>query len=82
GGEKGEKARWKREKLRLPPLPEPEIDPVVRELLYAYSVMSRSRRYAGMSGTPLPLSLSDINDYLKMHPVLIDRDEFEAVIFS
>ncbi|EFB1405652.1 hypothetical protein F9Z73_22320 [Escherichia coli] len=50
--------------------------------MYAYSVMSRSRRYAGMSGTPLPLSLSDINDYLKMHPVLIDRDEFEAVIFS
>lgn len=28
GGEKGEKARWKREKLRLPPIPEPEIDPV------------------------------------------------------
>lgn len=66
----------------MPPLTEPEIDPVVRELLYAYSVMSRSRRYAGMSGVPLPLSISDIHDYLKAHPILIDSDEFEAVIFA
>ncbi|EFN6911476.1 hypothetical protein EIG74_00045 [Escherichia coli O10] len=66
----------------MPLLPEPEIDPVVRELLYAYSVMSRSRRYAGMSGVPLPLSISDIHDYLKAHPILIDGDEFEAVIFA
>ncbi|MGU0043354.1 hypothetical protein ACVXHA_13025 [Escherichia coli] len=41
-GEKGEKARWKREKLRLPPIPEPEIDPVLKELLYAYSGISRA----------------------------------------
>ncbi|GAB0725941.1 hypothetical protein NB16F79_39920 [Escherichia coli] len=82
GGERGEKARWKREKLRLPPIPEPEIDPVLKELLYAYSVISRARRYAGMAGVPLPLSLTEINEYLATHPVLIERDEFEAVIFA
>lgn len=63
-------------------LPEPEIDPVLKELLYAYSVISRARRYAGMAGVPLPLSLTEINEYLATHPVLIERDEFEAVIFA
>lgn len=69
-------------KLRLPPIPEPEIDPVLKELLYAYSVISRARRYAGMTGVPLPISLTEINEYLATHPVLIERDEFEAVIFA
>ncbi|EPD9353255.1 hypothetical protein ACUCE8_002396 [Escherichia coli] len=63
-------------------VPEPEIDPVLKELLYAYSVISRARRYAGMAGVPLPLSLTEINEYLATHPVLIERDEFEAVIFA
>ena len=39
-------------------------DPVLKELLYAYSVISRARRYAGMAGVPLPLSLTEINEYL------------------
>lgn len=56
--------------------------PVLKELLYAYSVISRARRYAGMAGVPLPLSLTEINEYLATHPVLIERDEFEAVIFA
>ncbi|WP_320339242.1 hypothetical protein, partial [Escherichia coli] len=51
-------------------------------LQYAYSVISRARRYAGMAGVPLPLSLTEINEYLATHPVLIERDEFEAVIFA
>ncbi|BDP00481.1 hypothetical protein TUM9868_23500 [Escherichia coli] len=35
-----------------------------------------------MAGVPLPLSLTEINEYLATHPVLIERDEFEAVIFA
>ncbi|EDI0784778.1 hypothetical protein AXR31_002961 [Salmonella enterica subsp. enterica serovar Braenderup] len=66
----------------MPPIAEPEITPVIQELLHAYSVISRARRYAGMAGVPLPLSLSDINEYLDTHPILIDRDEFEVVIFA
>lgn len=83
-GVRGERGKGKMEarKLRLPPIPEPEIDPVLKELLYAYSVISRARRYAGMAGVPLPLSLTEINEYLATHPVLIERDEFEAVIFA
>ncbi|HBM9381561.1 TPA: hypothetical protein L0X85_004646 [Escherichia coli] len=53
---------------------------MLKELLYAYSVISRARRYAGMTG--VPLSLTEINEYLATHPVLIERDEFEAVIFA
>ncbi|MFP1454572.1 hypothetical protein ACLB1O_10550 [Escherichia coli] len=30
----------------------------------------------------MPLSLTEINEYLATHPVLIERDEFEAVIFA
>lgn len=78
----GDKARWKRERLGLPPIPEPEIDGVCTEILNAYAIISRSRRYAGMAAAPLPLSLEDINSYLSHEPLLIDRDEFDAAIFA
>ncbi|EEW2576072.1 hypothetical protein IIP26_004607 [Escherichia coli] len=48
----------------------------------AYSVISRSRRYAGMAFVPLPLSLHEIESFLSAHPVLIERDEFDAAIFA
>lgn len=35
GGEQGEKAKWRREKLNLSPIPEPEIDAVTGEILNA-----------------------------------------------
>lgn len=52
------------------------------EILNAYSVISRSRLYAGMAGAPLPISLHDIERFLSARPVLIDRDEFDAAIFA
>ncbi|WP_169712905.1 hypothetical protein [Mixta calida] len=35
-----------------------------------------------MAATPLPLSLDDINVYLRMKPLQIDPEEFEAAIFA
>lgn len=35
-----------------------------------------------MTGSPLPLSIRDIEQYLSVRPIQIDRDEFEAAIFS
>ncbi|HCT2124022.1 TPA: hypothetical protein OTQ61_003188 [Citrobacter koseri] len=52
------------------------------EILNAYSVISRSRLYAGMAGAPLPISLHDIERFLSARPLLIDRDEFDAAIFA
>ncbi|MHA6636602.1 hypothetical protein ACX3OY_22755 [Citrobacter farmeri] len=52
------------------------------EILNAYSVISRSRLYAGMAGVPLPISLHDIERFLSARPLLIDRDEFDAAIFA
>lgn len=52
------------------------------EILNAYAIISRSRQYAGMAGAPLPLSLGDIERYLESRPLLIDRLELEAAIFS
>lgn len=78
----GEKARWRRERLNLPPVPEPDIDGVTGEILTAYSFISRSRQYAGMAGAPLPLSLNDIASFLNARPLLIDRHEFESAIFA
>ncbi|ECD4706736.1 hypothetical protein LL626_004558 [Salmonella enterica] len=52
------------------------------EILNAYSVISRSRLYAGMAGAPLPIQLHDIERFISARPVLIDRDEFDAAIFA
>ncbi len=52
------------------------------EILGAYAIITRSRKYAGMAATPLPISLEDINAYLACKPLEIDRDEFEAAIFA
>lgn len=52
------------------------------EILNAYSVITRSRKYAGMAATPLPLSLDDISAYLRLKPLQIDQEEFEAAIFA
>lgn len=82
GGERGDKEKWRREKLNLPPIPEPEIDAVTGEILNAYAMISRGRQYAGMAGVPLPLSLSDIERYLASRAVLIDRTEFDAAIMA
>ncbi len=44
------------------------------EILNAYAAMiSRGRKYAGMAGVPLPLSLNDIELYLASRTILIDR---------
>lgn len=63
-------------------MPEPQIDGVTGEILNAYAVISRSRVYAGMAGSPLPLSLRDIDQYLSLRPVQLDREELEACIFA
>ncbi|WP_260676922.1 hypothetical protein [Klebsiella aerogenes] len=68
--------------MNLPPIPEPEIDPVTGEILNAYAMISRSRKYAGMAGVPLPLSLNDIELYLASRTILIDRTEFDAAILA
>ena len=66
----------------MPPVPEPQIDGVTGEILNAYAVISRSRAYAGMTGSPLPLSIRDIEQYMSVRPIQIDRDEFETAIFA
>ena len=82
GGDQGEKAKWRREKLNLPPIPETDIHSVTGEFLHVYAMIPRSRQYAGMAGVPLPLSLSDIDRYLVSRSILIDRTEFDAAILA
>ncbi|HCB2458550.1 TPA: hypothetical protein MYS09_002822 [Klebsiella aerogenes] len=45
-------------------------------------MISRSRKYAGMAGVPLPLSLNDIELYLASRTIMIDRTEFDAAIMA
>ena len=45
-------------------------------------MISRGRKYAGMAGVPLPLSLRDIECYLSSRAILIDRTEFDAAILA
>ncbi|MEY0971282.1 hypothetical protein [Providencia huaxiensis] len=63
-------------------MPAPKFDGVINELLIAYSVIGRNRRYAGMTACPLPLSLGDIDQYLSSKPTAISRREFDAAIFA
>ncbi|WP_273804192.1 hypothetical protein [Providencia rettgeri] len=55
---------------------------MTNELLIAYGLISRGRRYTGMTGCPLPLSLTDIDRYLSARPTAISRKEFDAAIFA
>ncbi|WP_241646876.1 hypothetical protein [Rosenbergiella metrosideri] len=64
------------------PADEPEIDELTGLILSAYSVISRGRQYAGMAASPLPLSLNDIDTYLRSRPVQINRELFEQAIFA
>ncbi|WAZ82908.1 hypothetical protein O4002_00800 [Providencia stuartii] len=82
GGERSEKAKWKRKQLGLPDVPAPDFDGVTNELLMAYSIICRSRRYAGMDAYPLPISLADIDQYLASRPTALSRREFDAAIFA
>lgn len=64
------------------PADEPEIDELTGLILSAYSVISRGRQYAGMAASPLPLSLNDIDKYLRSRPIQINRELFEQAIFA
>ncbi|WP_241622687.1 hypothetical protein [Rosenbergiella australiborealis] len=69
-------------KLGFAEAKEPEIDELTGIILSAYAVISRSRQYVGMEATPLPLSLSDIDVYLRSRPLQINRELFEQAIFA
>lgn len=58
GGERGERERWKREKLGLPAIAKPDMDGVSMEIIQAWGMLNRQRRYGGMAGVPLPLTLT------------------------
>ncbi|WP_241647295.1 hypothetical protein [Rosenbergiella metrosideri] len=64
------------------PADEPEIDELTGLILSAYAVISRGRQYVGMEATPLPLSLGDIDKYLRSRPIQINRELFEQAIFA
>ncbi|SEQ27586.1 hypothetical protein SAMN05216522_10214 [Rosenbergiella nectarea] len=68
--------------MGLKPAEEPEIDELTALILSAYSVISRGRQYAGMAASPLPLSLSDIDTYLRSRPIQVNREMFEQAIFA
>jgi hypothetical protein len=62
--------------------PEPEVDGVCVELLQAYQVISRGRRYIGMIGQPAALSHRDISAHLLRFPTAISLEEYETAIFA
>lgn len=63
-------------------LPEPDIDAITWGMLNAFAVISRSRRYVGMTEQPLQLSIRDINDHFSIYTLLIERKEFDTAIFA
>lgn len=68
--------------MGLPEIERPDYDAITDEVLVAYGMISRGRRYAGMMACPLPLSLTDIDSYLSLRPTMLSRKEFDAAIFA
>ena len=48
-------------------------------ILESYHIIQRGRKQS--EGFPLPLSVSDINDYVDAFPTALDNDIFYACIF-
>ncbi len=58
----------------------PEYSYTANALIKAYNVISRSRRYE--QGTPLALSIADLNAYCEQYELPVERYIFNAVIFD
>ena len=67
---------------RQPPkeVKKPEYSYTANALIEAYNVISRSRRYE--QGTPLALSIADLNAYCEQYELPVERYIFNAVIFD
>ncbi|XXE61530.1 hypothetical protein J3P77_09665 [Pseudomonas sp. R1-18] len=63
---------------------EPEIDSITAYLLHTFRSVCRARQYMStMAGVfPLPLSASQINDWLEGHPAALPRDMIDDVVFA
>lgn len=58
----------------------PEHSYTANALIEAYNAISRSRRYE--QGTPLALSIADLNAYCEQYELPVERYIFNAVIFA
>ena len=58
----------------------PEYSYTANALIEAYNVISRSRRYE--QGTPLALSIADLNAFCEQCELPVERYIFNAVIFD
>lgn len=81
-GLEGERNRWREERLGIKSGDEPDVDELTALLLSSYATISRGRRYTGMTASPLPISIRDIDAYLAPRPLVVDRELFEAAIFA
>ncbi|WP_080948296.1 hypothetical protein [Moraxella bovoculi] len=61
---------------------EPENSHAISMIIYVFCMASRARRYIGMTGTPLPLTVKDISDVVDAHPTMIDRETLDAGVFA
>lgn len=62
-------------------LPDPPVySYTANALIEAYNIISRSRRYE--QGTPLALSIADLNAYCEQYELPVERYIFNAVIFD
>jgi len=73
----------KRRAKGLPvPVPvRPELPSWLVEFWQAFWLINRPRQYAGMSGTPMPLTLEGIKTYTEIYGTT-NIDEFVELIFS
>ena len=58
----------------------PKYSYTANSILSAYNTIARSRRYE--QGTPLALSIADVNAYCELYEPPVERYVFNTVIFD
>lgn len=62
-------------------LPEPPTyDVTTQQVIQAFILISRARRY--IEGSPLPLTVRDITDVVTAHPIDMPRNILDYIIFA
>jgi hypothetical protein len=70
--------------LKQPIPEEPEVDSITAYLLHLFRNVCRARQYmTTMAGAfPLPISASQINDWLVGHPSALPREMIDEAVYA
>lgn len=58
----------------------PSYDAVIQDVMQTFYMVARGRSYT--DGQPLPISVRNITDVVSVHPIDVDRNVLDSIIFE